>query len=128
MITASVLVRRFGRYVFSGVLANAVDIGLFLLLTYFNVYFVLASVLSGAVGFFAAYFLHKHVTYRDSGASKTRFIRYSILTAFNYAALNMILFALVTYGHIPEGWAKVCSNGLVVLWNFFLYKRFVYRT
>jgi len=119
---------RFARYVFSGGTANVVDIGLFLILTHVGVYFLYASIMSGVCAFFAAFFLHKYVTYQAKGGSQKHFVRFCILTLGNFAAQNAILYLAVEEIGAPEGWAKVFANASAVLWNFFLYKRFVYRT
>ncbi len=126
-LSPRLLIHRFGRYVFSGVLANGVDIGLFLLLTHLGIYFVTASFLSGFCAFFAAFFLHKYVSFRAHAQSQKHFFRYCILTLGNFIAQNIILFVAVEGLGVPEGWAKVAANGSVVLWNFFLYQSFVYR-
>jgi putative flippase GtrA len=120
--------KRFGRYVLSGVIANAVDIGLFLLLTHMGVFYVVASIIGGSCGFVSAFYLHKYVSFQIQGSSQSHFLRYCILTAINMVAQNIILFACVEWSGIPEGWAKLIANGSVVLWNFFLYKSFVYRS
>jgi putative flippase GtrA len=120
--------QRFLRYVFSGGLATCSDIGLYLVLLSFGVYFVMASVFSGVLAFFAAFFLHKYVTYQESGDTTEHFIRYCILTALNFLAQNIILYVAVMHMGISEGWAKVMASASAILWNFFLYKRFVYRT
>ncbi len=119
--------QRLARYIFSGGLATSIDIGLFLLFTWFGMYFITASILSGVIAFFAAFYLHKYVTYQTPGTSTDHFVRYCILTALNFLAQNIILYVTVTQMGIPEGWAKVIANGSAVLWNFFLYKIFVYR-
>lgn len=120
--------QRFARYLFSGLLATSVDIGLYLLFISFGIYFVTASILSGIMAFFAAFFLHKYVTYQTKGQSTEHFVRYCILTLLNFLAQNIILYIVVTQLNMSEGWSKVIANGSAILWNFFLYKKFVYRT
>lgn len=120
--------QRFARYLFSGLLATSLDIGLYLLFISFGVYFVTASIVSGVLAFFAAFFLHKHVTYQAKGQSTDHFVRYCILTLLNFLAQNIILYIAVTQLSIPESWSKVMANGSAMLWNFFLYRKFVYRS
>lgn len=115
------------RYLFSGVLANGVDIGLYLLLIWAGVYYVIASLAGNVVGFFASFYLHKYVSFEAHGESGVHMVRYIVVTIINLLAQLVILFVCVQILGVWESWAKVIANGTVVVWNFFLYQLFVYR-
>lgn len=115
------------RYLFSGVLANGVDIGLYLLLLWGGVPYLIASWAGNIFGFFASFYLHKYVSFEAQGQSGDHMVRYIIVTIINLLAQSVILYICVQLLGVPETWAKVIANGTVVVWNFFLYQLFVYK-
>lgn len=120
-------VLRFGRYVFSGVVANILDIGVYLLLLFSGVYYLTATVMSGVLSFLAAFLLHKHVSFQRTDAGVSHFLRYCLLGAGNIVAQAVILWLLVGQWGMPADWTKLLANLMVILWNYVLYQRFVYR-
>lgn len=120
---------QFAKYVTVGVVVNMIDITLYYSLIWGSVWYVYAQCISGAVGFLSAFFLQRQFAFRKAyliGAG-THFMRFCILGLGNYLATSLILMVLVELLEVPEVIAKIPANASVVLWNFFLYKFFVYR-
>lgn len=118
--------KQLAAYVLSGGLAAAVDIGLYLLLTRLGFFYVTASVASGVSGFISAFLFHKYGVFKARGQLQRHFVRYCLLGGWNLVAMNLILIACVELLGLSTDASKIVSNGSVVLWNFFLYKFFVY--
>ncbi|PIR50205.1 hypothetical protein COU79_00705 [Candidatus Peregrinibacteria bacterium CG10_big_fil_rev_8_21_14_0_10_54_7] len=118
--------KQFALYIFSGGLAFVADYGSYLLMLQAGMWYVTANLWANVIGFFATFFLHKFITFRTEGDPFNHFIRYCVMTAISVAGQTAVLYALVEFGNIGEEFAKIISMGIVVLWNFFLYKRFVY--
>ena len=113
-------------YLISGGLAVVVDFGSYFLLLQMDVWYVTANIVSNILGFFATFVLHKYIVFGKKDAVLNHFVRYCILTIINIVAQTMLLYAFVEYLHLDEGSAKFASWFITVLWNFFLYKFFVY--
>lgn len=117
---------QFARYIVSGGLAFVADYGSYVLMLHAGMWYVTANIWSNVIGFFATFFLHKCITFRGKGDPFNHFARYCVMTAVSVAGQTAVLYALVEMGGLGEELAKVISMGVVVLWNFFLYKFFVY--
>ena len=113
-------------YLISGGFAALVNYGSYLLLLQVGMYYVTASVVSEALGFLSAFISHKYFVFQKKGKTANHFGRYCLLGIWNTLAISIILFATVEYLHIPKEIGKLVGIGVVVLWNFFLYKFFVY--
>ncbi len=118
--------RQFLLYVFSGGTANALDIGLFYVLTWLGVWYVTASMVGSVVGFFSAFFLQKYVAFDSRGKHMNHFLRFCAMGLFNFLMITVILAFFVEVLGIPKEVAKILANASVVLWNFFIYKFLVY--
>jgi putative flippase GtrA len=116
------------RYLISGGSAAALEIGSNQLMLWMwgpDWYFLAASI-SGAIGLTAAFLGHKFFAFKKKSETKKQLVRYIILQACNYVAqLGMITLMVEVIG-IPPSWAKVFAIGITVMWNFFIYKLFVY--
>lgn len=117
---------QFLRYILSGGLAFVADYGSYALMLRAGVWYVTANVVSNVVGFFATFFLHRAIAFSGKGDPFDHFLRYCAMTAVSVAGQTAVLYGLVEWGGLGEEWAKIVSMGVVVLWNFFLYKFFVY--
>ncbi len=118
--------KQFSLYILSGGLAFVADYGTYLLLLNVGMWYVTANLWANVVGFFATFFLHKFITFRTEGNPYNHFLRYCLMTVLSVAGQTVVLYALVEYGSISEELAKIASMGIVVLWNYLLYKFFVY--
>lgn len=118
---------QFLRYLCTGTLAVIADVGLTFVLLFMGVQYVVASVMGGITGFFVAFFLHRHVAFRSRGRTHEDFVRYCMLGAWNLFAQNAMLVVAVELIGVAPGTAKIFTNVIVILWNFALYRLFVYR-
>lgn len=118
---------QFALYIVSGLTAAAIDLGSFLLLFQIvGIWYVAASVIGSILGFCTAFLCHKYFVFRKKHSFMKHLGRYFVVDMISTGIATLILFALVEYLYLPEESAKVLSMGSVILWNFFLYKLFVY--
>lgn len=117
---------QFGLYVISGGLAFIADYGSYIAMIRAGVWYVSANIYSNIIGFFITFLLHKFLTFQTTSKSAEHFIRYCIMTAVSVAGQTFVLWLMVRSGYVGEEIAKILSMGVVVLWNYFLYKFFVY--
>lgn len=117
---------QFSLYVLSGGTAAIVDFGGYALLLHLGVWYVTASVISGTFGFATTFLMNKYIAFRKRSAMLRHFVRFCIVDALNILAITIILFGLVDGLGMEKQIAKLLAMGTVVLWNFLLYKFFVY--
>jgi len=120
------ILRQFFRYIFSGLIANIVDIGGFVFLHWMGMYYMWATLISGVLGFLSAFLLHKHVVFQKKDKSWTHLKRFALLGVFNIFAVAAILSLCVEVFNIPEELAKIIANGSQVAWGFLAMKLLVY--
>ena len=119
----------FVRYVFSGGSAAAIDvILLFVLTTYFHVYYLAAATFAMTISFIARFLLQKFVTFKDTDESHTtkQFASYSVLYAGSLIATNALLYFFVDYLQVNVVAAQVGTIFLIACISFFVYKVFVF--
>lgn len=118
--------RQFALYVVSGGLAFVADYGSYIAMIRSGVWYVSANIYSNIVGFFITFLLHKYLTFQTREKHMEHFIRYCIMTAVSVAGQTLVLYLMVQSNYVGEEIAKILSMGVVVFWNYFLYKFFVY--
>lgn len=116
----------FALYVLSGCTAAAADLGSYFLLLALGEWYIAASVVSGIVGFFAAFLLHKYLVFQKREAFMNHLGRYFIVDMANLAIITGLLYVLVDGVGMDPRPAKFVALAPVVLWNFFVYKFAVY--
>ena len=119
-------IRRFTMYVLSGFGAAIADIGSYFVFLHFDVWYIAASVMSGSLGFITAFMLHKYIVFQKNNAFLKHLLRYFIVDMINLGIITLLLYGLVEHFGMDAGIAKFVALAPVVLWNFFVYKFFVY--
>ncbi len=117
---------QFALYIMSGCLAATVSFGGYLLLVHFDVWYIHASIISDTCAFITAFCMHKYVVFRKRESFVKHLGKYAGVEFINTLLATALLFLLVEYVGAPKELAKLISMGSVVMWNFFVYKYFVY--
>ncbi len=114
------------RYLMSGGSAAFLQLGSFKLMEWVGVWYLTATIISGAIGFVSAFTFHKYFVFRKKENTASHGVRYVILQSVNAVAQIGIVYLLVEFAGVDPFIANILSIGVVVSWNFFLYKFFVY--
>ncbi|MBU0766679.1 GtrA family protein [Patescibacteria group bacterium] len=117
---------KFIMYFLSGSTAAFADIGSYLLMLHIGVWYILASVISGIIGFFTAFLLHKYIVFQKKSKFLKHLRRYFMVDMVNLVIITVFLYALVDFWGIDPAIAKFVALTPVVLWNFFIYRFVVY--
>ncbi|MDO8468460.1 MAG: GtrA family protein [Candidatus Peribacter sp.] len=117
---------QFALYVLSGGTAAVVDFGSYSLLLYLGVWYIGASLVSGILGFATTFLMNKYVAFRKKDNMLRHLLRFFIVDMLNILAITLVLYGLVEGFGMDKQIAKILAMGMVVLWNFFVYKFFVY--
>jgi len=119
----------FVRYVFSGGTAAAIDvILLYVLVAYFDVYYLAAATFAMTMSFIARFLLQKFVTFQDHNHSeeKKQFAYYGALYFASLTATNTLLYLFVeklNFWLIPS---QIVSILLIACACYFIYKIFIF--
>lgn len=117
---------QFVRYLVSGGTAAGLEIGSFQAMLYAGVYYFTAAKISGGVGLLTAFIGHKFFAFKKKQETSRQLVRYVLLQTCNYFAQLFMVYAFVEFAGLNATIAKVLGIAITVLWNFFIYKFFVY--
>lgn len=117
---------QFSLYILSGCGALVIDLGSYLLMLEFGVWYAAASFISGTLGFCMAFALHKYVVFQKRDDFLQHVGRYFFVDIINNVITTGILYVLVSLLSVDPHIGKVIAMAPVILWNFFVYKFFVY--
>lgn len=117
---------QFARYLVSGGSAAALELGSYRLMLYAGIWYLTGTIVSAGVGLVSAFTFHKYFVFKKKDNTRSHVIRYVILQSANAVAQVFFVWLFVEFFSIDEFIAKILGIGVVVSWNFFLYKFFVY--
>src|SRR3989344_4445602 len=118
--------RQFSLYLLSGGAAATIDVGGYLFLLHFNVYYLTANIISGVMGFIASFLLNKYVVFDKRRDFINHLGRYILVDLTNIGILTIFLYIAVEYAGIDKETSKFLVYVPVIFWNFFVYKFLVY--
>ncbi|MBP9758923.1 GtrA family protein, partial [Candidatus Dojkabacteria bacterium] len=140
IINIFVRTRTFQKYFVGGVITNLINIGVFFYLLYglkvadFNIKgftipnYILIESVAYLVCVIFNFIYHKFFTFRSNQWNLKELIRYIVLLLINYFIGIVLLFIMIDLLGIYQSYAKLISMVVVILWNFFALKLFVYRS
>jgi putative flippase GtrA len=120
--------RQFFRYLFVGGGSFVLEYGSFyVLLTLYNVNYLIANSIVYTSVSALNFTLNRLWTFRSTNGLRRQIALYLSLLLFNFIASNLMLYILTGQLLIPALWSKIAVMVMVVLWNFALYKKVIYR-
>lgn len=117
---------KFAMYIVSGCTAAFVDLGIYFLFLHVDVWYIVANISGGVMGFITAFLLHKYVVFKKRDSFVRHLKKYFVVDMVNLCIITALLYFLVDRVGIDEGLAKFVALAPIVLWNFFIYKFVVY--
>jgi putative flippase GtrA len=118
---------QFSKYFTVGVSAVLIDMAtLIFLKEYLGIKPVIAVVVNQFLLIFYVFFLNKHWSFKEKGATRRQMIRFFIVVGFNYC---VSVSAMYIFNHQLNFDYRLVRLGTIIVavsWNFFLYKYWVY--
>ena len=118
----------FAKYFFVGVSGVVLDIGT---LVFFKKYIgltpVIAVIFNQPLLLFYNFLLNKYWSFKNRSMSHWQVVRYVSLSVFNYGFSAVAMYGLHDHVGVNYIIARLVTIAMMVLWNFFLYKYWVYR-
>lgn len=125
-----ILTRNFIRYLIIGFTTFAMQIVLLYLFTQIiGLEKVTGNIFSTLLSVIFNFIMSNYWTFKaGSGAKKKKLSRYLLLFTFNYLFDTILAFPiLVNQLLIDQYLAKILITGMIVAWNYFLYKLWVFK-
>ena len=114
------------RYLASGGSAAALELGSYQLMLWKGIWYLTAATVSSGIGLVSAFTFHKYFVFRRKENTGQHVVRYVLLQGANAVAQVAMVYVFVEFAGVHPFLAKILAIGVVVSWNFFLYKFFVY--
>jgi len=126
-IIAETTPEQFIRYITTGFLSFATEVSLlYILKDLCGIWYIYANSIAVFIIFWLNFLMNRFWTFK----SRTKFTRqlflYGILFVINLVASNLIMYLLTDLLKIYYLISKIFAVGLVVSWNFILYKKIIY--
>ncbi len=116
---------RIVRFVISGGLATAVNLGtLFTLTHFFGLWYLFSSILAFVASFFVSFTMQKFWTFGDMSRGRMHFqaFLYALVILFALGINTTLLYILVEYAHLHYLAAQFVSGIFIAFINYFSYK------
>ncbi len=125
----SLLNTSFVRYVIVGGIAFVVEYLFYqLLYRFLGLDYSLASVIVYSIMFWLVFLLNRQWSFQSEGNFKGQLFKYFLLFLFNNLVANILLMQfLVEQLNISADLAPILKMLLVVIWNYYIYKYFIYK-
>ncbi len=119
---------QFIRYLITGFVSFATEITLLYVLTeYARLWYLLSNTIAYIVVFWLNFLLNKFWSFRSRENFRRQLWLYSMLFIFNLGAVSALMYLLTDVLHLYYLVSKVLVMGMVVTWNFVLYKKVIYK-
>ena len=120
--------KKFIKYVIVGGGTFLLDIGLlYLFVEFFNIYYLYSATLALIIATYANYHLNKVWSFDSQTKLITSFSKYLLLFIFNYFVTIILMYTFVEYLNFNYLVIKCLAMVLLVIWNFFAYRFYVYK-
>lgn len=120
--------RQFFRYLLVGGSSFALEYGsFFLLLQVYQLHYLIANSIVYPTVSLLNFALNRSWTFNSKNHLGRQALLYLALIGFNFLAGSLLLYILSGQLQIPPQWAKIAVMVMIVLWNFILYKKVIYR-
>lgn len=116
------------RYLITGFSSAAIEmLLLYLFKDKAHLSVVLANTIAYAVSFWFNFLMSRFWSFGSTGDIRRQLAIYTALFTFNLGASDAIMYLLTTYLSIQYLIAKVFAIGVIVSWNFVLYRKVIFK-
>ncbi len=128
-IKEKIITPQFIRYVITGGTAFLIEYSLYLvLLKWFKLHYITASVIVYSIIFWFVFLLNRQWSFKSKGNIYRQLMLYLLLFAFNNLVGNVFLLRFLSETlAIGPVFSPIIKMGIIVIWNFFIYKHIIYR-
>lgn len=129
MASSFVIMIKAFKFIFSGGLAALTCLSAFyILITFFHIWYLLASAISFLLSVAVGFYLQKYLTFENFPKEniKKQAVLFLIISLANLLINVILMLFFVNYLAIPKVLAEVFTLAILACWNFFVYQKFVF--
>ena len=116
------------RYLITGFSSAAIEFTLLFLFKDIAKFSVLvANTIALSIVFWFNFLMNRFWSFKSTGNIKKQLVMYLVLFAFNLAASDIIMYLLTVKLSLQYLIAKIFAIGVVVTWNFIIYRKIIYK-
>ncbi len=116
------------RYLITGFSSAAIEFSLlFLCKDIFSLSVVVSNTIALTIVFWFNYFMNRKWSFKSTTSLKKQLPMYLVLFIFNLGASDVIMYLLTSRLSLYYLLAKVFAIAAVMSWNFFLYRKVIYK-
>lgn len=119
--------RNFILYCCIGVINTGVDFGIFAVLDYAGLYYIIAHVISYHCGIFCSFFLNRYYNFKVKDKAVQRFLSFYASSLIAMALSAGILYSLVSLVGLPHLLGKLIATAIIVIAQFLFVKHFTFK-
>ncbi len=120
--------QQFRRYFITGLLSFSLEYLLFIILyRVLSIWYILANTIVYVLVFWFNFLINRVWSFKSKENLKIQLAKYSALFVFNLLCINALLYLLSDITGLSPLLSKVFVMGAVVLWNFVIYKKIIYK-
>jgi len=121
--------KQFFRFCLIGVFNTSLIFYIYFLLTRkLHLYYLLANTICFFIGVTVSFFLNKKWTFRNKERQTHRqYLKFWLMALCGLGLNAIIIFLLVDYAHLYDFFAMVIATGIILFWNFFMGKHWVFK-
>jgi putative flippase GtrA len=123
------MIQQLKRYITVGLITVGAEyFNLFLFKEVFNMWYIYANSIAYTISFVFNFSLNRTWTFKSTADLKRQLLIYGILFIFNFFASNLIMYLFTDIIGLNYLISKLFAVGMVVSWNFIIYKKVIYKS
>jgi putative flippase GtrA len=116
------------RYLITGISSAAIEFALlFVFKDLVGLTVIQANSAALSIVFWFNFLINRYWSFKSKSDIKRQLAMYAVLFIINLFASDFIMYILVSLLHFMYLVAKVFAIGAIVCWNFFLYRKVIYK-
>ncbi|MBQ6071847.1 MAG: GtrA family protein [Bacteroidales bacterium] len=119
--------RNFILYCLIGVINTCVDLGVFTLLQYMGMHYLVANIISYHCGIVCSFLLNRMVNFKIKDKPMRRFLSFYGISLVAVAVSEVLLYLLVSVMGLHSVVAKLISMVIIAICQFLFVKHFTFR-
>ncbi len=119
--------RNFILYCLIGVINTGVDLGIFTLLQYLGLHYLIANIISYHCGIVCSFLLNRMVNFKVKDKPMRRFLSFYGISLLAVAVSEGMLYLFVSVMGLHSVVAKIISMVIIAICQFLFVKRFTFR-
>lgn len=121
-------IQQLKRYLITGLLSALLEYSiLYVMTSLFGFWHIISNTVAVFLSFWFNFLMNRFWSFRSNRNIYKQLCMYSMLFVVNMGASNGVMYILSDIFGIYYIFSKIVATGIIVTWNFILYKKVIYR-